>query len=233
MLRRSYIFLSLTILFLLLAGGALCFIPKGELHLLLCDHHTAAGDFFFRYYTVVGEWVPYVIAVLLLLYRKEWGLMVVAGIVLSGLTTQVLKHIVDAPRPLTWFAAAMPDVTLPLVDGVRMSQFYSFPSGHTTSFFALFLILCWVAGEALENRIAPPAPASPAAKRRVAWWSALVQVLFFTLALLGGYSRIYLSQHFLLDVAAGALVGVLITLALLALLPLFSKLPVKRFCSNK
>lgn len=217
MLRRSYIFLSLTILFLLLAGGALCFIPKGELHLLLCDHHTAAGDFFFRYYTVVGEWVPYVIAVLLLLYRKEWGLMVVAGIVLSGLTTQVLKHIVDAPRPLTWFAAAMPDVTLPLVDGVRMSQFYSFPSGHTTSFFALFLILCWVVGEALE-------------KRRVAWCSALVQVVFFALALLGGYSRIYLSQHFLLDVAAGALVGVLITLALL---PLLSKLPLKRFCSNK
>lgn len=220
MLRRSYIFLSLTILFLLLAGGALCFIPKGELHLLLCDHHTAAGDFFFRYYTVVGEWVPYVIAVLLLLYRKEWGLMVVAGIVLSGLTTQVLKHIVDAPRPLTWFAAAMPDVTLPLVEGVRMSQFYSFPSGHTTSFFALFLILCWVAGEALE-------------KRRMTWCSALVQVVFFALALLGGYSRIYLSQHFLLDVAAGALVGVLITLALLPLLPLFSKLPIKRFCSNK
>lgn len=215
MLRRSYIFLSLTILFLLLAGGALCFIPKGELHLLLCDHHTAAGDFFFRYYTIVGEWVPYVIAVLLLLYRKEWGLMVVAGIVLSGLTTQVLKHIVDAPRPLTWFAAAMPDVTLPLVEGVRMSQFYSFPSGHTTSFFALFLILCWVAGEVMEQRVATSADKRQAALSQ--WGSALVQVVFFSLALLGGYSRIYLSQHFLLDVAGGALVGVLITLALLPL----------------
>lgn len=190
-------------------------MDKGELHLLLCSHHTEAADTFFRYYTQVGEWVPYLIAVLLLFYRVQWGLMVVTGILLSGLMTQILKHIVDAPRPLTWFSTYMPDVTLPLVEGVKMSQYYSFPSGHTTSFFSLFLILCWVVGEAMDKRAAMPEN-----RPRAAWCTALAQVVFFALALLGGYSRIYLSQHFLSDVVGGALVGVLITLLLL---PLFRR----------
>lgn len=215
MRRSSNLFILLTLIFLVLASGAVFLFDKGEIHLLLCDHHTPARDSFFRYYTQIGEWVPYAVAALLLLYRVEWGALLVGAIVLSGLTTQALKHIVDAPRPLTWFAANMPDVTLPLVEGVRMSQYYSFPSGHTTSFFALFLILCWVAGEALEKRVA---------KRHLVWWSLLVQIVFFSLALLGGYSRIYLSQHFLSDVAGGALVGVLISLALL---------PLMRYISSK
>ena len=36
-----------------------------------------------------------------------------------------------------------------------------------------------------------------------------LQVLFFILALLGGYSRIYLSQHFATDVFAGGIIGVI------------------------
>lgn len=201
MLRRSFIFLSLTILFLLLAGGALCFIPKGELHLLLCSHHTAAADLFFCYYTQVGEWVPYVICAGLLLYRYDWAAFTLSGVVLSGLTTQIVKHIVDAPRPLTWFTQHMPNVTLPLVDGVPMSQFYSFPSGHTTSFFALFLALSILLY-------------TPQKKSR----NILLQTLFFLLALLGAYSRIYLSQHFLLDTVGGAIIGCIITLSLYPLL---------------
>ena len=42
-------------------------------------------------------------------------------------------------------------------------------------------------------------------------FSCLMQVGLFFLAALGGYSRIYLSQHFARDVFAGILVGTLIT----------------------
>lgn len=201
MLRRTYIFLSLTILFLLLAGGALSFLPKGELHLLLCDHHTAVADFFFRYYTQVGEWVPYVICAGLLLYRYDWAIFTLSGVALSGLTTQVVKHLVDAPRPLTWFATHMPEVTLPLVEGVPMSNYFSFPSGHTTTFFALFLALSILLY-------------TPQKKSR----NIMLQTLFFLLALLGAYSRIYLSQHFLLDTVGGAAIGCIITLLLYPLM---------------
>lgn len=201
MKRFAPIFLTLTLLFLLIAGGALCFIPKGELHLLLCCHHKPILDVFFRYYTVVGEWVPYVVAIGLLFYSRAWGVFTIVVTILSGLSTQLLKHIVDAPRPLTWFAANMPDVTLPLVDGVKMSQYYSFPSGHTTSFFALFLALSLLVSHTALSRKA----------------QYFLQTLFFLLALLGGYSRIYLSQHFLSDVLGGAFVGVCITLVVYGL----------------
>ena len=47
--------------------------------------------------------------------------------------------------------------------------------------------------------------------------STLIQLLLFALATLGAYSRIYLSQHFAMDVFAGLLVGVLSTLAAYAI----------------
>ena len=204
MLRQNAVFLSLSLMLLVALGLALLYIPKGELHLLLCDLHTPARDIFYRYYTHVAEWFPYVLCVLLLIFSRIGdGVLAASGLAFSALTTQLFKHIINAPRPVTWFAANMPDVQLPLVDGVQMNYWFSFPSGHTTSFFALFFALSIIAGNYLAE------------KRLV---SVATQVLFFLLAALGGYSRIYLSQHFALDVFAGTLVGILITLLSYAIL---------------
>ena len=204
MLRQNAVFLSLSLMLLVALGLALLYIPKGELHLLLCDNHTPARDIFYRYYTHVAEWFPYVLCALLLIFSRIGdGVLAASGLAFSALTTQLFKHIINAPRPVTWFAANMPDVQLPLVDGVQMNYWFSFPSGHTTSFFALFFALSIIAGDYLAE------------KRLV---SVATQVLFFLLAALGGYSRIYLSQHFALDVFAGTLVGILITLLCYAIL---------------
>ena len=132
-------------------GLALIYIPKGELHLLLCDRHTHARDIFYRYYTHVAEWFPYVLCVLLLLFgRIGNGVFASAALLLSALTTQLFKHIVNAPRPLTWFAEHMPDIQLPLVENVKMNYWYSFPSGHTTSFFALFFAISIISTKKLS-----------------------------------------------------------------------------------
>lgn len=190
--------LSLTLVVAL--GLALLYIPKGELHLLLCDRHTPARDILYRYYTHVAEWFPYVVCVSLLLFgRLGDGLFATSAMILSALTTQLFKHIVNAPRPVNWFAGCMPDVQLPLVDGVKMNMWFSFPSGHTTSFFALAFVACIL----LNNE------RSPIANKKL---QIALQILLVFLAALGGYSRIYLSQHFALDVFAGVLVGVLITM---------------------
>ncbi len=178
-------------------GLALLLITKGELHLLLCDRHTPARDIFYRYYTQVAEWFPYVVCVALLLFSRIGnGVFASSAMILSALSTQLLKHIVNAPRPVTWFTLVMPDTQLPLVDGVRMNHWFSFPSGHTTSFFALAFVVCILLTSHPRITRLP---------------RILVQLLLFMAAALGGYSRIYLSQHFALDVFAGILVGTLIT----------------------
>jgi membrane-associated phospholipid phosphatase len=133
------------------------------------------------------------------------GVFASAGMALTALTTQIVKHIVNAPRPVTWFAANYPDIQLPLVEGVKMNHWCSFPSGHTTSFFALAFVASILLSRLSFNRMI----------------SYGIQLLLFIAAVLGGYSRIYLSQHFALDVFGGIVVGVLITLVCYAVLHRF------------
>ena len=197
LLKQNSTFLGLCLLLILVLSIAVGSVPKGELHLALClfGSHTPLLDTFFRYYTQVGEWVPYVVCFLLLFYRLGWAAFTTSCVLLSGAITQVLKRIVDAPRPLTWFAANYPEVQLPLVSGVEMSRYFSFPSGHTTTFFAFFFALSILFSK----------------NGRLDRWQPALQTTFFLLATLGGYSRIYLSQHFAADVLGGMAIGLLIT----------------------
>lgn len=194
-LKQNRVFLLLSLGLMIVLSVALSIVPKGELHLLLCDRHTAVRDVFYKYYTQVGEWVPYVVCFLLLFYRLGWAAFTTTCVLLSGAVTQVLKRIVDAPRPLTWFAVNYPDVQLPLVDGVEMSRYFSFPSGHTTTFFAFFFALSIIVCQHDSSPV-----------RR-----SVCGAVFFLLSALGGYSRIYLSQHFAADVLGGMTIGLLIT----------------------
>lgn len=208
--KQNAVFLTLSLLLALSLGLALIYIPKGELHLLLCDRHTHARDIFYRYYTTLAEWLPYVICVALLLFTKiGHGVFASTAMLLSTLLTQVCKHIVNAPRPVTWFTEHFPDIQLPLVDGVHMNLWYSFPSGHTTSFFAMTLAVCILITKSLSAKQSY----SDSGLTAIA-----VQLLLFLAATLGAYSRIYLSQHFAMDVFAGLLVGILSTLAAYAIL---------------
>jgi len=204
-------FIGLSLILIAVLGLALLYVPKGELHLLLCDRHTPARDIFYRYYTQVAEWFPYVLCVVLLLFSRIGdGVLATAGLALSALTTQILKHLINAPRPVTWFAEHMPDVQLPLVEGVRMNYWFSFPSGHTTSFFALFYALSIICTYHLTAK----RPYSTLA-------CGLLQAALWALAALGGYSRIYLSQHFAADVFAGMIVGIGITIVCYSVLHRF------------
>ena len=205
--KENAIFIGLSLILVAVLGLALLYIPQGELHLLLCDRHTPARDIFYRYYTHVAEWFPYVVCVGLLLFSSIGnGVFATSAMILSALSTQVLKHIINAPRPVTWFEMFMPETQLPLVEGVKMNHWFSFPSGHTTSFFALAFVVCI---------LFTSSPRIPMHAR------SLVQIVLFALATLGGYSRIYLSQHFAKDVFAGILVGTLITIVCYAIFSRF------------
>ena len=189
-------FLVPTIVLALVLGIALLITQKAELHLVLCQPHTTGLDTIVPIITNLVDWLPYLCVILLLFYRVGWATFLASNLLLSTIIVQPIKHIVCAPRPLTWFAENMPDVTLPLVEGVRMNHWLSFPSGHTTTFFVLFfslsIILC---AENIKGK-------------------NILSFLCFLCASFGAYTRIYLSQHFALDIFAGILIAVFSTLSL-------------------
>ena len=66
-------FIIPTSLVLITLGILLLTIPKGELHLLLCQPHTAMLDQIVPVFTNLVDWLPYVTVVLLLFYRAGWA----------------------------------------------------------------------------------------------------------------------------------------------------------------
>ena len=180
----------------LILAIALLVVPKAELHLALCQPHTPFLDAIVPVFSDLVDWLPYLCVVLLLFYRAGWATMLASNLLLSTLIVQPIKHIICAPRPLTWFAEHMPDVSLPLVEGVRMNHWLSFPSGHTTTFFVLFftlsIILC---AENIKGK-------------------TILSFICFLCASFGAYTRIYLSQHFALDIFAGIWIAIFSTMIL-------------------
>lgn len=189
-------FLVPTLVLALVLGIALLITPKAELHLALCQPHTTGLDTIVPIITNLVDWLPYLCVILLLFYRVGWATFLASNLLLSTVIVQPIKHIVCAPRPLTWFAENMPNISLPLVEGVRMNHWLSFPSGHTTTFFVLFyslsIILC---AENVTGKM-------------------ILSFLCFLCASFGAYTRIYLSQHFALDIFAGILIALFSTLSL-------------------
>ena len=195
-MKYIFPFLVPTLVLALVLGIVPLVIPKAELHLTLCQPHTVFLDSLVPVFTNLVNWLPYLVVLLLLFYRAGWATYLASNLLLSTLIVQPIKHIVHAPRPLTWFAENMPDVSLPLVEGVRMNYWLSFPSGHTTTFFVLFfslsIILC---AKNIKGK-------------------NILSFICFLCASFGAYTRIYLSQHFALDIFAGILIAVFSTLVL-------------------
>lgn len=185
-----------TLVLALVLGTTLLVVPKAELHLALCQPHTRFLDVVIPAFTNLVDWLPYLVVLLLLFYRAGWATFLASNLLLSTLIVQPIKHILCAPRPLTWFAENMPDISLPLVEGVRMNYWLSFPSGHTTTFFVLFFSLSIILyAENIKGK-------------------NILSFLCFLCANFGAYTRIYLSQHFALDIFAGILIAVCSTLVL-------------------
>ncbi|HEY6915220.1 MAG TPA: phosphatase PAP2 family protein [Paludibacter sp.] len=176
------------ILFALILSALLLFNSKADLHLWLTSFHTPANDVFFHYYTYVGDWIPYAIAGGLLFYQYRMPLFIVLTQLATGLASQIIKHALNEPRPLLYFKQNFSAIRLHEVAGEHLHSTHSFPSGHTTTAFAFFLVLAFYTKK-------------PA-----------LHFLYFILAALVGYSRIYLSQHFALDVFAGSIIGVSVTI---------------------
>ncbi len=162
-------------------------VGKIDLFLLLNTDLGIAADWLFRIVTNAGDgavWVAVLIIVVWGMKRKDTLPLLISSFVLSTLFTQICKYIIvpDEPRP---FKAIADHSLIHTVDGVDVHLISSFPSGHTATAFTVYILFSLLI--------------------RKNWWLAIG--LIYGLAV--GYSRVYLAQHFPLDVSAGMLVAVL------------------------
>lgn len=189
--KACYCFLALYVLFFISLLIIVLYTEQADLHLSLTTlWNGTAQDIFFKHITELGASVPFFVAVLLLFYRVGDAVVVLVAQLATSLVVYPIKSLVAAPRPSLLFSTNFPDVVLHKVDGVTtLYQMNSFPSGHTAAVFSLMLCLTLIFN-------------------KKTWLSPI----FFALAVLTAYSRVYLSQHFAEDVLAGSAIGVAMTL---------------------
>ena len=175
-------------LFLLASAAFVFSINKGSSFRYLTQNHTAGADSFFKYFTHFGDGLFVLALCVVFLIQKKYyqSLLIFITYVVSGILSQVIKNVVLADRPQLYFSKL--GQTIHEVPGVKMYTIHSFPSGHTTTAFALAIMLALIY------------PGKP------------IHFLFLAMAIGVGFSRIYLGQHFPIDVWAGACLGVMSSL---------------------
>jgi membrane-associated phospholipid phosphatase len=173
--------------FFILASGFffVIFLTKSTVHLWLNQYHTIFFDYFFKHVTYLGDgsFLPFFF-ILMLFIRFRFALLLVIVFVASGLFVQVLKRFIfmDMARPTKYLGEA---AHLYLIPGVQQYCCNSFPSGHSATAFGIFLCFALIS----EKN-----------------W---VKILMMVFACLVAYSRVYLSQHFLIDILSGSIIGVI------------------------
>lgn len=194
-IRANYAFFLPYLLLLVVVGVLQLTRSQEQLMQWVNVRNAPAADEFFPYATYLGDGVFFVLVCLLLaINNRRIGLMAFASFALSSLVSLFLKQVVfsDSLRPLKTFEHST--YQYHIIKGLDIHSYNSFPSGHTTSAFALFGMLAL-----LDER-----------KGR-GWF-------FLVIAALTGYSRVYLFQHFVEDAYVGSIIGTVSTVVVYLLM---------------
>jgi membrane-associated phospholipid phosphatase len=167
---------------------------KSEGFILINRFHSKMLDYFFILFTNLGNGLFLIAVMIFMLIRKKigWSLQIGISFLISGLIVQVLKHLIHSPRPKLYFGST----AIHCINGITGTGSASFPSGHTATIFALTTLLCIYFKDRKSG------------------------IFFILIAVLTGFSRIYLSQHFPVDVLAGSFAGVMVSVVVYLLIPL-------------
>lgn len=173
-------------LYIVAALLMLCLQSKVNNFIWLNSFHNKSLDHLFMGFTFLGDGVFSILVSLYLVLRRKYdlALCIFISYLGSGIVVQVLKQLFSMPRPQVLISSSQYFYFIP---NVTLSGNTSFPSGHTCSVFSLATIF------SLHS--------SPK--------QAVIQSLLIVLALLTAYSRMYLGQHFLMDILVGSVIGII------------------------
>ncbi|MBK7763747.1 MAG: phosphatase PAP2 family protein [Bacteroidetes bacterium] len=188
--QNSYFFIPFFI-WIIMGGISLLLFSRDELFFVINHSHTPLLD---KLNTILsaygrGDIIPILLTTLLFIpaFRTRHYIFTTIsfGIVIP-IAIHFFKSFFNTPRPLKYYA----NTNIHTVPWLENAFETSFPSGHTMGAFGLFFLLSVY----LPNSNKP--------------WS----LLFFFLALGCGFSRLYLGQHFFVDIYVGSIMGTLLTL---------------------
>lgn len=185
-IKHNWIFLLLYLIILAGAGLVLLNMGKVQIHKVInAQVGNYAVDMFFKYITHLGDGLfAVIVALFLALKSVRKALYILLSYAGAGIVSYIMKHWIylDANRPHFAFQYHVRE-ELNKVEGVDLLALHTFPSGHALSAFALFFCLMFMAGNQLHK------------------------ALFFIAAVIAAYSRTYLSQHWLIDIYIGSIIG--------------------------
>ncbi len=175
-------FLWAYVILLLAVLPWLIIYDKNEIQIFINQSHNKYLDIFFKYLTNLGQGYLILIVTIILLFfslRKSM-ILATAGIITGGIT-QFCKKVwfKDAKRP----AYHLDEINLNIIENFDIHYYHSFPSGHTSSIFCLCLCLAYF----VKN--------------------IYLKIFLLIVAIMVGFSRVYLSQHYLVDIFVGSIVG--------------------------
>lgn len=191
LIQENKVFFILLLLYIIAGAVLLLGFPKGVPELWLNRHHSVFKDWLFMFATYLGDGIPalVVLIIVFLLHSRKKALLLSACLIVSSIVIQVIKIQCNFPRPKLFFENIK---GVYYIQNLDVHSSLSFPSGHAGQAFSLFLIMAMM----VKNKKWAP--------------------LFFLLAFLTAMSRVYLMQHFTLDVWTGAIIAIAVSLPLYA-----------------
>jgi membrane-associated phospholipid phosphatase len=143
-------------------------------------------DTFYMYFTHAGDGLfALFVALIIALDNARSGIYILLSYAISGgLSTLMKNYFTNEMRPHLVFDEVV-NIDIKYVEGVDILSSNSFPSGHSTTAFAVFTCLALLS----ENR-----------------W---MKLLYLVMAANVAFSRTYISQHWLIDIYTGAWLGII------------------------
>ena len=184
LLNKGYYFFYA---FLILGMVILQSCDKGDVLLWINHNHSFFYDIFFKYFTYLGDGIIFgLVLIYFLISNYFYAAVITLVILIQTLIVQGLKRFLfaDEVRPQMFFDNFN---DLHQVNGVDIHAYNSFPSGHTATAFAIAVVLSLY----FKNK--------------------LVTTIGIFAAILVGISRIYLLQHFFIDVYIGSIIGFMVS----------------------